>query len=96
MHNWEPGNYGKGITDQNGVVHTWNEDEYPFHHNYISAHPQVGDPRAFFYIAPEGNVRTTYPNRRYDDPHVCDAEMANILKVDPHFTEHQPSSDWDF
>lgn len=95
MHNWQPGQYGKGVVDQDGNVHTWNEEDYRFHSDYVNSHPGM-DPSAYFYISPHGSIRTTYPNRRYDEAHLCDAAINAILPVDKHFTEYRPQSDWDF
>lgn len=57
MHrlNWDEGYDGKGLVDQKGNVHTWNDGvDYWFHNNYERENKVKG--KVFFYITPEGIV----------------------------------------
>lgn len=82
---WEPGRHAKGIVDEWGDVHVWDEDEYPYHSDYIEAHPEVGDPQGFFYVSETGGIDITYPNPNYDDPDLVNSVLAKIIRADPHF-----------
>lgn len=81
---WQPGEYGKGIVDQDGHIHTWNEDDYETHHDYLQTHPDSGSPKAYFYIDPEGTVDVSMPSIGYD-PQGYHLMMEYITDADPHF-----------
>lgn len=94
---WQPGTYGKGIVDEGGGVHAWDEKEYPYHSLYERSFPEVGRPQAYFYIARDGEISITHPspNPAYGDSGNHNPMMDQILKSDPHFHAANPS-DWKF
>lgn len=92
--NWTPGEHGKGIIDQHGDVHAWNEDEHETHASYMNANPAYV-PHAYFYINPEGGIALTMPHKRYDPRQEYDAALQTITDTDPHFHEEADSS-WQF
>lgn len=53
---WQPGRTGKGLVDQYGAVHTFDNDEYPMHSDYEAQHNFWGMPRCYFYINEHGDV----------------------------------------
>jgi hypothetical protein len=91
--NWQPGEQGKGIVDEDGNVHAWNDEDYELHRDYIDEHPDVGSPRGHFYIGPDGAIDVSYPSAGYDIPG-HDLAMEHICEADPHF--HAGKADWTF
>lgn len=89
MHklNWTLGNNGRGLIDQNGEVHTFNEGEYPTHAHYEKEH-NLGA-TGYFYIGRDGQVDLTYPHRQYDASPECDAAIHTITGADP--TLYEPA-----
>jgi hypothetical protein len=83
--NWEPGRAGKGVVDQEGNVHTWDDDDYEVHHDYISQHPNIGGPLSYFYIEPNGEIEITFPSAHVEGQQAHDLMMEHICEVDPHF-----------
>jgi formylglycine-generating enzyme required for sulfatase activity len=94
MLSWQPGNHGKGLTDEHGNVHTWNEDEYPFHQNYATEHPEVGNPQSCFYIDKDGAVDVSYPSSLHDGEEHNKRAAEHILKADPAL--YHAKVQWDF
>lgn len=91
---WQPGEEGKGIVDENGHVHAWNEDDYETHHDFIQEHPHLGSPRAYFYITPKGEIDVSNPSAGYD-PRGHQLMTEYICEVDPHFID-SPHDRWSF
>lgn len=91
---WEPGVEGKGLVDEHGNLHTWNEDEYETHNDYILNHNQeVGSPKGYFYIDPDGSVDVSHPSALYD-PHGNHLMSEYICDVHPNF---KPTKNgWEF
>jgi hypothetical protein len=83
--NWHPGNEGKGVVDHDGNVHTWNDEDYAVHHDYIDQNPSVGSPLSYFYIEPNGEIEITFPSARVEGQEAYDLMMQHICEVDPHF-----------
>lgn len=84
MHkiNWDEGEYGKGVVDMHGVIHGWNEDEYAYHHNYLSEHPDV-NPIGYYYIDPKGSIEVTFPSKGVDGHVAHDDMMDRITAAHP-------------
>jgi hypothetical protein len=91
---WQPGESGKGIVDQNGDVHVWNDDDYELHRDYIDTHPDVQHGEAYFYVEPDGGISLTMPNKAYDGQQRYEAMLDIILEADPYF--HEVKDDWRF
>lgn len=85
---WEPGTDGKGIVDEKGGVHTWAEDEYPFHHNYEDQHGNVRG-AYYFWIYPDGKVESSGLH-----PHLLDQYHQCITDADERLKPSMP--DWGF
>lgn len=81
---WQPGEYGKGLVDQDGHVHAWNDDEYQIHADYLNEHSHIS-PHAYFYVNPNGGVELTMPHPAYDDPTDVEVMHDLIVPTDPHF-----------
>jgi hypothetical protein len=94
---WQPGNEGKGIVDEDGHVHAWHDEDYPLHRDYLKAHPSTGSPLAYFYVEPDGMISITHPspNPAYGDPQQHEAMMDLITQADHHFYPEEPN-DWKF
>jgi hypothetical protein len=59
--NWEPGQDGKGMLLPDGSVHTWHNDDYEVHNDYIADHPDLDVGGAHYvYISPEGKCSTAW------------------------------------
>lgn len=58
--NWDEGNEGKGLIFDDGRVHTWNEDDYPVHDEYLDDHPELPTPTHYLYISPGGKCNTAW------------------------------------
>lgn len=56
VHDWDEGNDGKGIIDDQGHVFTWNADEFPYHGDWMREHPDV-IPAKKFDIDHDGTCR---------------------------------------
>lgn len=88
--NWQEGHEGKGIIDRNGFVHTWTDDEFGLHRDYIE-HAGLDQALAYFVIAPDGRV----------DPAGAEplgVNMADIItEVDPRlYHDFDQPHDWNF
>lgn len=95
VNNWQPGEQGKGIVDQQGRVHTFNEEDYETHGAYIDSQTNIR-PAAFFYIEPDGGIDLTYPSL-YEEPKKHELMLDHICEADPHFHEyHDPDAEWSF
>src|SRR4051812_12928535 len=92
---WQPGENGKGIVDQDGNVHAWNDENYELHRDYIDTSPNVLHANAYFYINQDGTIEITMPNPIYDGRERHDLMMKHILDADPEFHE-ATGSDWNF
>jgi hypothetical protein len=93
--NWQPGENGKGIVDQDGHVHTWNEEDYEVHGDYLRAFPEL-QALAYFYITPKGEVDVTMPSRHYGEADKHHAMTELICEADPHLYPDPNPGDWDF
>jgi hypothetical protein len=92
--NWQEGEEGKGIVDSQGHVHTWNEDDYAVHRDYLDANQHLGRPLSYFYIFPDGTTEITFPSKRYDGRQAHDTMMGRITDADPHL--HEGGGTWNF
>ncbi len=60
-HNWDEGHSGKGLLLRDGTLITWNDEEYPFHDDYIAEHPEIDVGGAhYLYIWPNGKCSTAW------------------------------------
>jgi hypothetical protein len=91
---WNPGNHGKGIVDEDGAVHAWNEDDYELHRDYLAEHPDIS-PMSYFYIEPTGAIDITHPSKHYGDHEAHDLMQQHIGDADPHFHPN-PDQDSDY
>lgn len=92
---WTHGTHGKGIIDEDGHVHTFNEDDYPTHTRYAVA--KGVRPSAYFYLAKDGRIDLSKPHPQYDTPQEVDAAIHAIKKADPTlYYAGEPDETWDF
>lgn len=54
-HDWQPGQEGLGIVSSDGMVHTWDADEYPRHADWLRHYPDAKDGH-HFEIDPSGRI----------------------------------------
>lgn len=93
--NWQPGEEGKGLVDEDGHVHAWPLDDYEVHNDYVKENPSIGSPRAYFEIEPSGKVDLIYPSAA-DDLRLYDAMAEIIQDADPHFRVDTGEPAWAF
>lgn len=88
--NWDEGEPGKGVLFPDGSLHTWNQDEYYTHGDYLSEKGLNGVVSSFLYIERSGSVHDM------GDP-VPGKHHAAITTADPrlHFPKEH-GSDWQF
>jgi hypothetical protein len=93
--NWTGGTEGKGIVGEYGTVHTWDDDEYDLHDDYLrDAGLWPKDERAYtrFLINHDGRVNNS--GLGVLPPTV----VSRITEADPHlyYTPHTLPNDWEF
>lgn len=103
--NYQPGSWGKGLIDANGVIHTWNSDGHdgqPTHVQYLADHDLAYPLQDAVEIRPSGEL--AYPPRQW---HTWDelghpvsertagrwdpnGEMSPVLEIEGHRYVGQP------
>jgi hypothetical protein len=94
---WTPGNHGKGVMTQEGVLHHWNVDRadgQPQHRRYIMESPAFGfDPYPLkdwrqelnpFWIKPDGTLSMLNPT----------SDWQQVAAIDPRLGAPDPSDEW--
>jgi hypothetical protein len=93
--NWQPGEEGKGVVDQDGHVHVWNVEDHELHNDYVKANPSIGSPMAYFEVDPHGRFDLISPNAA-EDMHQREAMADLIAEADPHFRNAAEDEAWTF
>ncbi len=55
--NWDEGQEGKGVIDNRGNVHTFDQEEYELHRDYMDQH-EIHNAQYCFYITPKGEIES--------------------------------------
>jgi hypothetical protein len=88
--NWQEGDYGKGVVDRSGNVHTWNDDEFGLHRDYLD-HAGLDNALGYFTIYPDGAIHPAGADNL--DIHMADV----IVEADPrHYHDLDQPHDWNF
>jgi hypothetical protein len=53
---WDEGHEGRGLIDRQGNVYTFDQEEFPYHADWLREHPDVM-PKRYFWIEPDGQCR---------------------------------------